>query len=94
MAGGLQPAANNIRTHMRQLLVVVVSGPVAGGKSPLARALADRFDGVRFSTRELLMPRLAPGDAPTRAALQRIGAELDAETGGPLGRRPPLAAHL
>jgi adenylosuccinate synthase len=67
---------------MRQLLVVVVSGPVAGGKSSLARALAERFSWVRFSTRELLMPRLAPGEAPTRKALQRIGAELDAETGG------------
>jgi adenylosuccinate synthase len=67
---------------MRLMLVVVVSGPVAGGKSSLGRALAERFDGVRFSTRELLMPRLAPGEAPTRAALQRIGAELDAETVG------------
>ncbi len=68
------------------MLVVVVSGPVAGGKSSLARALAERFDGIRFSTRELLMPRLAPGEAPMRAALQRIGAELDAETGWQLGR--------
>jgi adenylosuccinate synthase len=62
--------------------VVVVSGPVAGGKSSLARALAARFDGVRLSTRELLMPRLAPGEAPTREALQRLGAELDAATEG------------
>ncbi|MGI8576278.1 MAG: adenylosuccinate synthetase [Egibacteraceae bacterium] len=67
---------------MSQLLVVVVSGPVAGGKSSLARALAERFDGVRLSTRELLMPRLAPGEAPTREALQRIGADLDADTEG------------
>jgi adenylosuccinate synthase len=62
--------------------IVVVSGPVAGGKSHLARALAQRFDGARLSTRELLMPRLAPGETPTRAALQRIGAELDASTDG------------
>jgi adenylosuccinate synthase len=62
--------------------VVVVSGPVAGGKSSLARAVAQRFDGVRLSTRELLMPRLAPGEAPTRPALQRIGAELDFNTDG------------
>jgi adenylosuccinate synthase len=67
---------------MSQRLVVVVSGPVAGGKSALAQALADRFAGVRLSTRELLMPRLAPGEAPTREALQRIGAGLDAETDG------------
>lgn len=67
---------------MTKRLIVVVSGPVAGGKSHLARALADRFDGVRLSTREALMPRLGPGEAPTRAALQRIGAELDADTDG------------
>ena len=35
-----------------------------------------------MSTRELLMPRLAPGEPPTRAALQRIGAELDTATDG------------
>ena len=67
---------------MTKRLIVVVSGPVAGGKSHLARALANRFDGARFSTRELLMPRLAPGEAPTREALQRIGAELDVDTDG------------
>jgi adenylosuccinate synthase len=62
--------------------LVVVSGPVAGGKSTLAHTLASRFGGLRLSTRELLVPRLAPGEPPTRAALQRVGAELDAETGG------------
>jgi adenylosuccinate synthase len=62
--------------------IVVVSGPVAGGKSHLARGLATRFGGVRFSTRELLMPALAPGEVPTRAALQRTGAKLDTETDG------------
>jgi adenylosuccinate synthase len=62
--------------------IVVVSGPVAGGKSHLARALADRFDGIRFSTRELLLTRLAPKQAPTREALQRIGSELDEATNG------------
>src|SRR4051794_38386794 len=67
---------------MSQLLVVVVSGPVAGGKSALARTLAKRFEGLRLSTRELLMPRLAPGEPPTRQALQRIGAQLDADTDG------------
>lgn len=63
-------------------LVVVVSGPIAGGKSHLARALADRFGGVRLSTRELLMPGLAPKEPPTRSALQRVGAKLDQSTGG------------
>ncbi len=63
-------------------LIVVVSGPVAGGKSQLARELARRFDGLRLSTRELLIPHLADGESSTRQTLQRIGAELDTRTGG------------
>ena len=63
-------------------LIVVVSGPVAGGKSQLARELARRFDGLRLSTRELLIPHLAGGEPSTRQTLQRIGAELDTRTGG------------
>ncbi len=67
---------------MAQRLVVVVSGPVAGGKSLLARSLANRFGGLRLSTRELLMPHLGDGTAPTRAALQAVGAGLDERTNG------------
>lgn len=67
---------------MTRRRIVVVSGPIAGGKSSLARSLAARFGGVRLSTRELLMPRLAPSERPTRAALQRLGTELDDATGG------------
>jgi adenylosuccinate synthase len=67
---------------MTRTLIVVVSGPVAGGKSHLARALQDRFDGERLSTRELLMTRLAPTQPPTRKTLQQIGAQLDTETNG------------
>jgi adenylosuccinate synthase len=63
-------------------MVVVVSGPVAGGKSALARGLARRFDGLRLSTRGVLMSRLAPNEPATRETLQRLGAEWDAETGG------------
>jgi adenylosuccinate synthase len=66
----------------RQRMVVVVSGPVAGGKSALARGLERRFDGLRLSTRSALMSRLAPNQSATRETLQRIGAEWDAETGG------------
>jgi adenylosuccinate synthase len=62
--------------------IVVVSGPVAGGKSQLARALADKFDGVRYSTRELLMAELEVGEEPSRSTLQRVGAELDEKTAG------------
>ena len=63
-------------------LIVAMSGPVAGGKSMLARALAKRFDGVRMSTRDLLMTRLRPTETATRSLLQSAGAALDQETGG------------
>ncbi len=66
----------------RQRMVVVVSGPVAGGKSALARGLERRFDGLRLSTRGVLMSRLVPNEPATRERLQRIGAEWDTETGG------------
>lgn len=66
---------------MTRRLIVVVSGPVAGGKSHLARALADRFDRVRLSTREILLRELGD-DEPTRPILQRVGAELDNRTDG------------
>jgi adenylosuccinate synthase len=67
---------------MSQRLVVVVSGPVAGGKSSLARALAARFGGVRLSTREILEPELRRGQSPTREVLQKVGADLDRKTDG------------
>ncbi len=67
---------------MKRRLIVVVSGPVAGGKSTLAKMLAERFDGLRLSTRELLMPSLQPGQPPSRASLQKIGADLDQADGG------------
>jgi adenylosuccinate synthase len=62
--------------------IIVVSGPVAGGKSNLARGLAHRFGGIRFSTRDLLLPELLEGQQPTRVALQRVGAKLDVDTSG------------
>jgi adenylosuccinate synthase len=77
-------------------IIVVVSGPVAGGKSALAKELARRFSGRRLSTRDVLMTHLAEGEQPSRAALQRIGAQLDTDTGGTwvadsLGRKIFLA---
>jgi adenylosuccinate synthase len=62
---------------MSRKLIVVVSGPVAGGKSQLARGLVDRFGGLRLSTRSLLEPRLPEGVVPSRKTLQLIGTELD-----------------
>lgn len=67
---------------MRRKLVVVLSGPVAGGKSTLGKTLVKRFDGHRFSTRELLIRRLQHGEAATRERLQAIGEELDGTTEG------------
>ncbi|HEX3692659.1 MAG TPA: adenylosuccinate synthetase [Solirubrobacteraceae bacterium] len=67
---------------MNDRLIVVVSGPVAGGKSALARTLARRFAGVRLSTREVLMQSKPPGAPSTRLELQALGARLDEETGG------------
>jgi adenylosuccinate synthase len=66
----------------RQRMIVVVSGPVAGGKSVLARGLERRFGGLRLSTRSVLVSRLAPNQHATRETLQRIGAAWDEETGG------------
>lgn len=66
---------------MTRRLIVVVSGPVAGGKSELARALATRFGGVRLSTRNILLREFGDDEA-TRPALQRVGAELDLSTDG------------
>ena len=66
---------------MRKRPIVAVSGPVAGGKSQLARSLANRFDGVRFSTREILLQELGDSER-SRAQLQRLGAELDDRTEG------------
>ena len=67
---------------MTQPLIVVISGPVCGGKSLLAHALANRFGGVRLSTREILLAEVRNGEAATRATLQRIGTELDESTEG------------
>lgn len=67
---------------MTQRIVVAVSGPVAAGKSDLARALAERFNGIRLSTRQILMRRLRADEPVTRGKLQRIGAALDQQTGG------------
>ncbi len=64
-----------------QLTIVALSGPVGGGKSTLARALVARFGAKRLSTREVLMTRLG-GQPPSRAALQKAGADWDEETGG------------
>ena len=79
MIGSLSPEQSDV---VNQRLIVVVSGPVASGKSSLAEALVTRFEGVRFSTREILLSELGANGEATRQKLQRIGAQLDESTDG------------
>lgn len=60
--------------------VIVVSGPIAVGKSAFIDELVRRFGAVRISTRELIQSlRSVPSE---RRALQEAGDELDRETDG------------
>lgn len=61
--------------------IVVLSGPVATGKSKLAQSLVDRFSFHHIRTRELLVRRTGVS-VEGRRELQSAGAQLDAETGG------------
>src|ERR1043166_6938331 len=61
--------------------VVVLSGPVASGKSTLTQSLADRFGFRSLKTRELIQT-LRPEVPFERASLQEAGDSLDRETGG------------
>jgi adenylosuccinate synthase len=60
--------------------IVVVSGPVASGKSDLARQLCATFNGKRYSTHEMLVRHL--GGEPDRRQLQRAGEKLDRSSKG------------
>ena len=68
MAGLLESTVNH---------VVLVSGPIASGKTTLSRLLELRFGFFVVSTRELLTPQ-----ARDRLALQAAGASLDESTAG------------
>lgn len=61
--------------------VVVLSGPVASGKSTLAQSLVDRFHFVRVRTHELIRT-LKPEVPLERKPLQDAGEALDRDTGG------------
>jgi adenylosuccinate synthase len=61
--------------------IVVVSGRVASGKSELAKDLCARFEGLRFSTHQMLVRRLG-GQEPGRRRLQEEGERLDRRTKG------------
>jgi adenylosuccinate synthase len=60
--------------------IIVLSGPVAAGKSQLAVALADRFGVVRIKTQDMIRD-LTNADLD-RAALQKAGEGLDQKTRG------------
>jgi adenylosuccinate synthase len=62
-------------------LIVVLTGPVASGKSSLAKKLVERFNFERVKTWELIRDRF-PGVEISRESLQARGEELDTETGG------------
>ena len=57
--------------------VVLLSGPVASGKSTLTRLLSDRHGFCPVSTRELLAQR-----TQDRRSLQALGASLDQSSAG------------
>lgn len=61
--------------------IILLSGPIASGKSTLADDLERRFDVHRVKTRELIRRRF-PRVGDTRLALQRAGNRLDRETEG------------
>lgn len=60
--------------------VIVLSGPVASGKTTLADILTARFGCHIFKTRELIATVL--GTRSERVSLQRAGDKLDRTTGG------------
>ncbi len=66
---------------LREGAIVLLSGPVAAGKTSLARELVRRYGFRRLATRDLILRRL-PATYHTRSAMQRAGDRLDVETGG------------
>lgn len=62
-------------------IIVLLSGPIAAGKTTLSDELVGRFGFTVFKTRELIQQLVK--DVPSeRAALQRAGEALDKKTGG------------
>ena len=61
-------------------IIVLLSGPIAAGKSSLGDRLVERLGATRVKTRELLGQRFPHLD--DRRTLQRAGDRLDRETSG------------
>jgi adenylosuccinate synthase len=78
-------AAGQVPAAASQVRIVVLSGPVGGGKSTLARALAESYGAMHLRTQGLLRDRADRHGTelpPDRRALQAYGDQLDQETGG------------
>lgn len=62
--------------------IILLSGPIASGKTTLAQRLAERFGMRVFRTREWLTSALGDRGQKGRTDLQEKGDRLDTETGG------------
>lgn len=63
-------------------LILILSGPIAAGKTTLVSDLVDRFGFHAFKTNELLKQRAAGKIEEERGALQAFGESLDRKTKG------------
>src|SRR5579859_2236112 len=61
--------------------LIVLSGPIASGKSMLARQLVEKHGALCFRTKEWILQRRPKAD-PTRLGLQKAGEALDHATRG------------
>lgn len=61
--------------------IILLSGPIASGKSTLLMGLENRIGAIPVKTNTLLKSK-APSSEPTRSQLQRLGDKLDKSTGG------------
>jgi adenylosuccinate synthase len=62
--------------------IILLSGPVASGKSMLASRLSGRFNMKLLRTSALLRAMLPKSNEPGRIALQDLGDELDQRSKG------------
>ena len=62
--------------------IILLSGPMASGKSTLARQLVDQFGMKLFQTRKWLNAKIASESEAGRIDLQEEGEDLDRQTNG------------
>ena len=62
--------------------IILLSGPMASGKSTLAKQLVDQFGMKLFQTRKWLNARIAGENESGRIDLQEEGEDLDQQTNG------------